>query len=451
MRFNISFTRSVASLSFLLLLLIAAFARPALAQSADDASPDSSTAVSQLSVSPTALTYSVNLGKASSETKHFTLTNTGTLELSVSVNAPAGTDAGDYTISGPGLTASGGTILVPGKVNGSNANIVEVGVAFSPTAAGKNLDATILVTNNGSRGKTSDTIKLAGSAKGTLSTPTPGAFTPLTADMQSERSSHTATLLSNGQVLLTGGDNRFPSTGTTLNTAELYDPVADTFMALAATMTTAREGHTATLLPNGQVLITGGFGIGGDLNTAEVYEPVANTFTALTATITSARSNHTAILLPNGEVLITGGAVHSGDILNTAELYDPVAQTFTALTATMTTARQGHTATLLPNGLVFLTGIQWFRHHSQHRGSVHTHHPNLRAPHRHDDVSSCFAQGGPAPQRPGPHFGRGRWLNHSLRQDSRHRGSVRPDGPDLHGPHRHDDDCSYWSHGDSAP
>jgi len=198
MRFDKSFTRSIACLSFSLLFLIAAFARPALAQSDDDASPDSKTAVSELSVSPTALSYSVNLGKAATESKHFTLTNTGTLDLDATVNAPAGTDAGDYTISGPGLTASGGTIPIPGKVNSSKANIIEVNVAFTPPEAGKKLDATILVTNTGTKGKRSDTIKLAGSAKGTPSTPTPGFFTCLSATMTSPRALFTATLLPDG-------------------------------------------------------------------------------------------------------------------------------------------------------------------------------------------------------------------------------------------------------------
>src|SRR5579863_7332730 len=193
--------------------------------------------------------------------------------------------------------------------------------------------------------------------------PSANTFTALSATMTSARAADTATLLPNGQVLITGGDNRFPGTGTTSDTAELYDPVANTFTALSATMTTAREGHRATLLPNGQVLVTGGFNNGSSaLNTAELYDPVANTFTALTATMTSARQFHMAALLPNGQVLLTGGTDGSGTVVNTAELYDPVAQTFTALTATtgtpitMTSARQGHTATLLPNGQVLLTG-----------------------------------------------------------------------------------------------
>jgi len=190
-----------------------------------------------------------------------------------------------------------------------------------------------------------------------LYNPTTQTFTALTATMTSPRAGHTATLLPNGQVLFTGGSSVFAAGP--VNTAEQYDPVANTFTALTATMTTARAAHTATLLPNGLVLLTGGNSSNANLNTAELYNPTAETFTALTATMTTARDGHTATLLPNGLVLITGGYINgpvTGPAHNTTELYDPTANTFTALTATMTTDRANHTATLLPNGLVLLAG-----------------------------------------------------------------------------------------------
>ena len=186
--------------------------------------------------------------------------------------------------------------------------------------------------------------------------PVANTFTALTATMTSARCGPTATLLLNGKVLIAGGD----FDGVTYNTAELYDSVANTFTALTATMTTPRTMHTATLLPNGRVLLIGGGNARHttQFDTAELYDPVANTFTALTATMTTAREGHTATLLANGQVLLTGGfnGTESSPILNTAELYDPVANTFTALTATMTSARAVHTAALLANGQVLLTG-----------------------------------------------------------------------------------------------
>ena len=189
------------------------------------------------------------------------------------------------------------------------------------------------------------------------STPTTGSFLALAPAMGARRAGHTATLLPDGHVLLTGGDVRAPGSGPTNPTAEEYDPTTNRFAVLAATMSTAREGHTATLLPNGKVLFTGGFNEGSsDLDTAELYDPATNRFTALAATMTAPRTNHTATLLRNGKVLITGGAYHSGSAVNTAELFDPVANTFSPLAATMRSRRQGHTATLLPTGHVLLTG-----------------------------------------------------------------------------------------------
>ena len=143
----------------------------------------------------------------------------------------------------------------------------------------------------------------------------------------SVRQARTRTRLPNNQVLLTGGRD---GSGTVLNTAELYDSVAQTSTALIARMTTARVGHTATRLLNGQVLLTGGRdGSGTVLNTAELYDPVAQTFTALTATMTTPRVGHKAALLLSGQVLLIDGQDSSGTVLNTAEVYDPMANAST--------------------------------------------------------------------------------------------------------------------------
>lgn len=190
--------------------------------------------------------------------------------------------------------------------------------------------------------------------------PTTHQFTALTATMKSPRTNHTATLLPNGTVLLAGGQIT-DANGNGSDGAEIYDPATQTFTAISNKMTVPRGSHVAVLLPNGKVLLAGGFNGGfNDLpiahNTAELYDPATQTFTALSAKLTTSRAdNPAAALLPNGKVLITGGKTLNV-FLDNAELYDPTTQTFMAITATMTSIRMGHTATSLPNGTVLVTG-----------------------------------------------------------------------------------------------
>ncbi|MDH4263332.1 MAG: chitobiase/beta-hexosaminidase C-terminal domain-containing protein [Spirochaetia bacterium] len=174
-----------------------------------------------------------------------------------------------------------------------------------------------------------------------------------TGSMASARYNHTATLLANGKVLITGGHNG----AAVVATAEIYDPALGTFAATGS-MASARYWHTATLLANGNVLITGGIsaGVPGMPTPAEeIYDPALGTFAA-TSSMASARSYHTATLLANGNVLITGGIdTTTGSPQTTVEIFDPALGTFAA-TGLMASARYGHTATLLTNGKVLITG-----------------------------------------------------------------------------------------------
>ena len=189
-----------------------------------------------------------------------------------------------------------------------------------------------------------------------LYNPATQVFTPLAARMAVVREGHTATLLPSGLVLIAGG---FDNQGSNISyaSAELFNPATGTFTTLTGAMRVARSHHAATLLPNGQVLLAGGDS-GGD--TAELFDPVAGTFTLLIPRLTVSRAGHSATLLANGQVLLVGGGVRQvdGTVLprNSAELFDPAARTFTAVAATMSSIRIGHSATLLPSGKVLLTG-----------------------------------------------------------------------------------------------
>jgi len=171
-----------------------------------------------------------------------------------------------------------------------------------------------------------------------------------TSDLVTARHFHTATLLSNGQVLIAGGSNINGS----LKSAELYNPATGTWSS-TGDLATARESHTATLLPNGQVLIAGGFpGGGGVLKSAELYNPATGAWSS-TGDLATARGSHTATLLPNGQVLLAGGEGDSFGFLKSAELYNPATGTWSS-TGDLATARALHTATLLPNGQVLIAG-----------------------------------------------------------------------------------------------
>ena len=171
------------------------------------------------------------------------------------------------------------------------------------------------------------------------------------------RLNHSATLLANGQVLVAGGRQTswvsYPD-----KSAELYDPATGQWHPTGA-MATGRENHSATLLPDGKVLVAGG-GWGGHIDfyivptaKAEIYDPATGQWSP-TEGMTAARAWHTATLVANGKVLVAGGNEGSGDMAS-AELYDPVTCRWSH-TGAMVVAREFQRLTLLPNGKVFLAG-----------------------------------------------------------------------------------------------
>jgi Kelch motif len=190
--------------------------------------------------------------------------------------------------------------------------------------------------------------------------PTTGTFSP-TGSMHVARGFHTATLLLDGRVLITGGDDEGWGNGHFLASAEIYDPKTGTFKPTGS-MAARRSGHTATLLADGRVLIAGGYNEVNDGNTslasAEIYSPKSGTFTS-TGSMAAARTFHTATLLADGRVLVTGGAAdgwgYKGPFYASAELYDPKTGKFTA-TGPMADTLASHTATLLSDGRVLIAG-----------------------------------------------------------------------------------------------
>jgi N-acetylneuraminic acid mutarotase len=165
---------------------------------------------------------------------------------------------------------------------------------------------------------------------------------------------HTATLLPNGKVLVAGGATNYDAGYHPTAIAELYDPAIGAWTATDP-MTHARESHTSTLLPNGKVLVAGGLDDGSSplLSSAELYDPATGTWSP-TSSMSFTRSSHSATLLPNGRVLVAAGFGRESSF-TTAELYDPSNQTWT-VTGNLHIPRQEHSATLLPNGKVLVVG-----------------------------------------------------------------------------------------------
>src|SRR5271155_3171435 len=142
------------------------------------------------------------------------------------------------------------------------------------------------------------------------------------------------------------------------NTSELYNPATGVWTATGL-MAVAQFDGTATLLPNGQVLVAGGISYIGPTNTnaAELYNPANGTWTA-TGSMNSIHYSQTATLLPNGKLLVAGG-----DCCGSAELYNPTNGTpYGPTNGTWTAAgslnpgRTVHTETLLPTGDALVAG-----------------------------------------------------------------------------------------------
>jgi hypothetical protein len=173
--------------------------------------------------------------------------------------------------------------------------------------------------------------------------------------MTTPRADQSAVALQDGRVLIAGGTTNANVGGVTA-TAEIYDPTAATF-TLTGSMTVPRQGATATLLNDGRVLLAGGVrnvGFRSELASAEVYDPASGTFSG-TGSMRTAREGHTATLLRDGRVLVTGGSDNGIHALDSAEIWDPTSGNWSSA-GRMTVPRVAQVAVLLGNGQVLIAG-----------------------------------------------------------------------------------------------
>jgi N-acetylneuraminic acid mutarotase len=182
--------------------------------------------------------------------------------------------------------------------------------------------------------------------------PNSGLFSG-TGPLNVTRSSHVAVRLTNGKVLAAGGR---PTTS-----AELFDPQTGAWTFTGSMNNVHYFGHTATLLRNGRVLVAGGTGPGGspdETSAAEIYRPSTSTWISTTA-LPVPRVSHTATLLPNGNVLVAGGytGTTDADALHT-QVYKVTSGTW-EFNGDLTEPRHGHTATLMPDARVLIAGGRW--------------------------------------------------------------------------------------------
>ena len=161
-----------------------------------------------------------------------------------------------------------------------------------------------------------------------------------TGTLSSARAGASAALLPDGSILVTGGD---PGTGP-VPTADIFN--TDGTISAAAPMTYPRRKHVSMVMADGRILVSGGLTAGGSAtSTAEIYDPVAKTWTPVGLGMNEARSGATAALLQDGRVLIAGGQ-NGTTISSTIEIFDPNLGVFT-IAGTMSSPRTQHAMTVL--------------------------------------------------------------------------------------------------------
>src|SRR5437899_2866044 len=273
---------------------------------------------------------------------------TGSWSAAASMNSPRSHQScavlQDGRVLVAGGTTSGGGITNSAEIYDPSADSwAQAGLmndARSGATASVLQDGRVLMAGGPNSGGASNTLEIFD--------PNPGNFSDA-GTMSSPRQDHAAAVLSDGRVLIAGGS----SDGTNAqNTTDIYDPQAGSVTPGPA-MSTPRAKATATTLLDGTILVIGGSNGTSDLASAEFFDPAANNFNAA-GSLTTARNKHSAFLLPNNnEVLVVGGqsaVVVGGQStvtdLASAELYIPWQKAFQA-TGAMATPRSDATGTAL--------------------------------------------------------------------------------------------------------
>lgn len=334
-------------------------------------SPSSATVGTSITITGT--NFGATQGTSTVKFNGTTATPTSWNATTIAAPVPSGATTGNVVVTVSGVASSGSSFTVKtlSSISVTPANsAISVGGTQQFTATGTYSDSsTQNLTSSATWVSTVTgvaTINSAGlatavstgmtSIQATVGTVTGSTalFVPgfaLTGSLVTGRNGHTATLLNNGTVLIVGG---YDINSVALASAEIYNVSTGTFTA-TGNLNTARTNFTATLLDNGTVLITGGFdSTAALLTSAEVYDPTSGTFSEA-GDLNVARANHSATLLHDGTVLIAGSRDSNGNTTNTAEIFIPSINGFIA-TGTLITSRGSQTATVLNDGTVLIVG-----------------------------------------------------------------------------------------------
>lgn len=277
----------------------------------------------------------------------------------------------DNTFLYPQVQAYG--LQAASQLGGSTSICTQTNLCLAGNAIRLNKSSTIAIANNSVNGALEEAFSVNNAAGPILiggntisnirigpNSSNPSSF--FMAQIQGEpmvtrRSLHTASTLPDGKILIAGG---YDDTYQAVATAEIYDPATGSFTQTGP-MHDGRIAATATQLSDGRVLMVGGQdSTGTALSSVEIYDPSSGQF-SLASNLTTSRLNSTATTLADGSVLVTGGysgtvnGSSSGIPLASAELYSPSNNSWQTV-GSMATTRRNHTATLLNDGSVLIAG-----------------------------------------------------------------------------------------------